>query len=103
MTYNLVRTVMVQAAAAANLSPRRLSFMRVLDVVETAAFGLALATTDLERAQIHAQVLRSAAQCRLPQRPQRRVEPRALLQRPRGHPILKGSRQAAREKLTLPG
>ena len=102
MTYNLVRTVMLQAAAAANLSPRRLSFMRVLDVVETAAFRLALATTDLQRAQIHAQVLRSAAQCRLPQRQQRRAEPRAVLQRPRGHPILKGSRQAAREKLMAP-
>lgn len=102
MTYNLVRTVMVQAAAAANLSPRRLSFMRVLDVVETAAFRLALATTDLQREQIHAQVLQSAAQCRLPQRPQRRVEPRAVLQRPRGHPVLKGSRQAAREKLMTP-
>jgi len=102
MTYNLVRTVMVQAAAAANLSPRRLSFMRVLDVVETAAFRLALATTDLQRAQIYAQVLQSAAQCRLPQRKQRRVEPRAVLQRPRGHPVLKGSRQAAREKLMTP-
>lgn len=102
MTYNLVRTVMVQAAAAANLSPRRLSFMRVLDAVETAAFRLALATTDLQREQIYAQVLQSAAQCRLPQRQKRRVEPRAVLQRPRGHPILKGSRQAAREKLMTP-
>ncbi|MBA2702417.1 MAG: IS4 family transposase [Blastocatellia bacterium] len=103
MTYNLVRTVMVQAAARANLLPRQLSFMRVLDLVEMGAFGLAMATTDQQRQEIYEQVLRSAAQCRLPQRKKRRVEPRAVLQRPRGHPILKGSRQAARDKLMALG
>lgn len=46
--YNLVRAVMNAVAEEHNLNPRRLSFWRSQDVVNSALPGLAAATTEAE-------------------------------------------------------
>jgi hypothetical protein len=76
--YNLVRSVQMAAARQANLEPRRLSFSRVQAVVMTALPRLATATDAAEWEAEYLQVLRWAAQGKLPNRPGRRSYPRAV-------------------------
>lgn len=76
--YNLVRSVQMAAARQANLEPRRLSFSRVQAVVMTAVPRLATLTDAAEWEAEYQQVLRWAAQGKLPNRPRRRSYPRAV-------------------------
>ncbi len=76
--YNLVRSVQMAAAHQANLEPRRLSFSRVQAVVMTALPRLATCTDAAEWEAEYQQVLRWAAQGKLPNRTRRRSYPRAV-------------------------
>src|SRR5476649_1930806 len=76
--YNLVRSVQVQAARVANLEPKRLSFSRVQAVVMTAVPRLATIADAAQWEAEYQQVLRWAAQGKLPNRPRRRSYPRAV-------------------------
>ncbi len=76
--YNLVRSVQMAAAQQANLEPRRLSFSRVQAVVMTALPRLATCTDAAEWEAEYQQVLRWAAQGKLPNRTRRRSYPRAV-------------------------
>jgi hypothetical protein len=76
--YNLIRSVQMAAARQANLEPRRLSFSRVQAVVMTAVPRLATLTDAAEWEAEYLQVLRWAAQGKLPNRPHRRSYPRAV-------------------------
>ena len=76
--YNLVRSVQMAAAQQANLEPRRLSFSRVQAVVMTALPRLATCTDAVEWEAEYQQVLRWAAQGKLPNRNRRRSYPRAV-------------------------
>lgn len=76
--YNLVRSVQMAAAQQANLEPRRLSFSRVQAVVMTALPRLATCTDAVEWEAEYQQVLRWAAQGKLPNRTRRRSYPRAV-------------------------
>lgn len=76
--YNLVRSVQMAAAEKANLEPRRLSFSRVQAVVMTALPRLATLTDAAEWEAHYQQVLRWAAQGKLPNRTRRRSYPRAV-------------------------
>lgn len=76
--YNLVRSVQMAAAEQANLEPRRLSFSRVQAVVMTALPRLATTTDAAEWEAHYQQVLRWAAQGKLPNRTGRRSYPRAV-------------------------
>lgn len=76
--YNLVRSVQMAAARQANLEPRRLSFSRVQAVVMTALPRLATLTDPTQWEALYQQVLRWAAQGKLPNRPHRRSYPRAV-------------------------
>lgn len=76
--YNLVRSVQMAAAHQANLEPRRLSFSRVQAVVMTALPRLATCTDAAEWETEYQQVLRWAAQGKLPNRTRRRSYPRAV-------------------------
>jgi hypothetical protein len=73
--YNLVRSVQMAAAREANLEPRRLSFSRVQAVVMTALPRLATITDAAEWEAEYQQVLRWAAQGKLPNRTRRRSYP----------------------------
>jgi putative transposase len=76
--YNLVRSVQMAAARLANLEPRRLSFSRVQAVVMTALPRLATTTDASQWEAEYQQVLRWAAQGKLPNRPRQRSYPRAV-------------------------
>jgi len=66
--YNLVRSVQVAAARQAKLKPRQLSFSRVQAVVMTALPRLATITDAAQWEKQYQQVLRWAAQGKLPNR-----------------------------------
>lgn len=98
--YNLVRSVQMAAAEQANLEPRRLSFSRVQAVVMTALPRLATSTDATEWEAEYQQVLRWAAQGKLPNRTRRRSYPRAVWGRGKTFPSHKrtGSSSANNEK-----
>jgi len=76
--YNLVRSVQREAARLANLEPKRLSFSRVQAVVMTAVPRLATIADAAQWEAEYQQVLRWAAQGKLPNRPRRRSYPRTV-------------------------
>jgi len=99
LAYNLVRTVMAQAACLAHLLPRQLSFKATLQVLN--AFEESLRFCPRARvATRHAIVVGSVAQLALPLRPGR-VEPRAVKRRPKTHPMLTKPRRVCREQLRI--
>ena len=73
-----MRSVQMEAARLANLEPKRLSFSRVQAVVMTAVPRLASATDVAQWEAEYQQVLRWAAQGKLPKRPRQRAYPRAV-------------------------
>jgi len=76
--YNLVRSVQTEAARLANLEPKRLSFSRVQAVVMTAVPRLATIADAAQWEAEYQQVLRWAAQGKLPNRSRQRSYPRAV-------------------------
>jgi hypothetical protein len=97
LAYNLVRTVMAQAACHAHVLPRQLSFKAALQVLN--AFEQNLRFCPSARiATSHAIVLGSIGQARLPVRPDR-VEPRAVKRRPKPRKLLTEPRRVVRERL----
>ena len=97
LAYNLVRSVMAQAAYMANVLPRQLSFKAALQMLR--AFEENLRYCPHGRLLIqHASLIAGIAQLRLPHRPGR-VEPRAVKRRPKPRQLLTTPRKVAREKL----
>jgi len=97
LAYNLVRTVMAQAANLAHVLPRQLSFKATLQVLN--AFEENLRFCPRTRLAIcHAIVLGSIGASILPFRPDR-VEPRAVKRRPKTHKLLTEPRRVLRERL----
>lgn len=97
LAYNLVRTVMAQAACLAHLLPRQLSFKATLQVLNAFAENL----RSCPRARLttrHAIVLAGIARLILPVRPDR-VEPRAVKRRPKPHALLTKPRRLLRARL----
>jgi hypothetical protein len=101
LAYNLVRTLMAQAAALAHLRPRELSFTGTLQAL--VAFAAAeWACPPARRAACYQTILRAVAVHRVADRPDR-VEPRALKRRPKEHALLTEPRAAARKRLLAGG
>ena len=96
LAYNLVRAVMAQAAAGANLLPRQLSFKAVLQLLNAFEMNLRHCPRG-HLARRHAALIAGIAQCRLPHRP-RRVEPRAVKRRPKQHWLLTKPRHILRAR-----
>jgi Transposase DDE domain len=97
LAYNLVRAVMAQAAARANLLPRQLSFKAVLQLLN--AFETNLRHCPCRYlAHRHATLIAGIASCELPHRPGR-VEPRAVKRRPKQHWLLTKPRHILRARL----
>lgn len=97
LAYNLVRTVMAQAASHTTLLPRQLSFKGALQVLR--AFEKNLRHCPRKRLALQqAQVLGAIAQVRLPHRPDR-VEPRAIKRRPATFKFMTKPRTIERERL----
>jgi hypothetical protein len=97
LAYNLVRSVMAQAAALTTLLPRQLSFKGALQqlraferMIRHGKYGL--------MDQVHNGLLRGVAQLKLLHRPGR-MEPRAVKRRGKNHPFLTQPRDKERARL----
>ena len=96
LAYNLIRTLMAQAAVTAGVCPRDLSFKGTLQtLVVFAAAGWACPT---RRNELYAAVLRAVATHRVNNRPDR-VEPRAVKRRPKKQVYLTQPRSVAKARL----
>ena len=97
LAYNLVRSVMAQAAALTALLPRQISFKGALQQLRAFERNIRHGKHTLIN---HAfdYLLRGIARLKLPHRPDR-VEPRAVKRRPNPHPLLTQPRQQERVRL----
>jgi hypothetical protein len=95
--YNLVRTVMAQAAYLARVLPREPGFKAAMQLLR--AFEQNLRQCPRGRlASRRAILFAGIGQMTLPHRPGR-VEPRAVKRRPKPHPLLMKTREEARRRL----
>jgi hypothetical protein len=97
LAYNLVRTIMAQAACFAHVLPRQLSFKATLQVLNAFEENLRFCPRGRLTTR-HAIVLVGIGQLILPVRPDR-VEPRAVKRRPKPHKLLTKPRRVWREQL----
>jgi hypothetical protein len=97
LAYNLIRTVMAQAAEAGGFTPRELSFKGTLQIM--VAFAERLRDADATTvAELHAWLLLAIGAHQVGDRPGR-SEPRARKRRPKPYPLLTRPRNAARNQL----
>jgi hypothetical protein len=96
LAHNLVRHSLLQAAAAAEVSPRQLSFCAGMQFLATT--WLTAATHPRNLQPLIDLRLRHMASHRVGHRPNR-IEPRAIKRRPNSHDLLTQPRAAARAKL----
>jgi hypothetical protein len=100
LAYNLIRTVMAQAAAREGVPPRSISFKATLQVLE--AFGPLIAFQGhrgaVHRAVLYQQVLRAIAVHRVADRPDR-FEPRMAKRRPKRYDRLAKPRQEIKRQM----
>jgi hypothetical protein len=96
LAYNLIRKLMAQAAAAAAVSPRDLSFKGTLQTL--VAFAAAGWSCPERKHELYAAILRAAAMHRVNDRPDR-IEPRAVKRRPKKQVYLNEPRPVARARL----
>jgi len=98
LVYNLVRTVMAQAAVQAQLRPDEISFTGALQTINAFLPQMRTLQTS-EDAQVLWEVLLWAiGEHRVGNRPDR-YEPRAVKRRPKNYPRLKEPRKEARKRL----
>jgi hypothetical protein len=98
LVYNLVRLIMVQAAAAAGLRADAVSFTGALQTVNAFLPELRGVATVAEAQGLWAVLLWAVGKHRVGQRPDR-YEPRAVKRRPKHYPRLREPRAAARRRL----
>ena len=94
LAYNLIRTVMAQAAHDLDVTPRDLSFKAALQTLTAFAERLLDAAAGTAE-RLRAELLKAIARHVVGDRPDR-VEPRARKRRPKDYPHLKGPRHQAR-------
>jgi len=98
LVYNIVRTVMAQAALLAEVRPDAVSFAGALQTLNAFLPHLRSARTDEEAARLWGVLLGAIGSHRVGDRPNR-YEPRAVKRRPKKYPRLKEPRAAARRRL----
>jgi Transposase DDE domain len=99
LAYNLIRSVMAQAAAEIGAAPRELSFQGAVQTLT--AFGERLLEADAEAAdELYAWLLTAIASHQVGDRPDR-VEPRRRKRRPKHYPPLNRPRDQARKALLV--
>lgn len=100
LAYNLIRTIMAQAASQHEISPRSISFKATLQTLE--AFQPVIACqqsrglSHLE--ELYQQLLQAIVQHRVADRPDR-IEPRMKKRRPKSFPYLTKPRQEVKRKM----
>lgn len=98
LAYNLIRTVMAEAAEHAKLQPREVSFKGALQTL-TAYRPLVEQATPGELPTLYESMLDAIASHVVGNRPHR-YEPRAIKRRPKPHDLLTTPRQEAKRRLT---
>jgi hypothetical protein len=97
LAYNIIRELMVTAAAKNGAEPREMSFKGTLQALT--AFRDAMQTADPERqAQLWEELFVAIVHDRVGDRPEQ-VEPRAKNRRPKQYDLLNCSRQEARKRI----
>jgi hypothetical protein len=100
LAYNLIRTVMAQAADRESVAPRTISFKATLQILE--AFRPLIASQAHRdaghRAMLYERILVAIAVHRVGNRPDR-FEPRRTKQRPKGYPRLSRPRREIKEQM----
>jgi hypothetical protein len=97
LVYNLLRTILAQAAEAHEREPWEISFKGAMQTLN--AFASVLLDSFPERwAEIYKELLAAIASHRVGNRPDRQ-EPRAKKRRPKPYPLLREPRQQERERL----
>ena len=97
LAYNLLRGLMVRAAAEAGLLPLQVSFKGALQMVQ--AFAAVLWTADVEELEEIMRRLREAIRDQQVGDRPNRCEPRRRKRRAKHYPLLNESRQQARDRL----
>lgn len=98
LSYNLIRTVIAQAAQHANVSARQISFTGAVQVLNAFSEKFVSAESSAERQRLCRAMLCAIARHRIGQRPGR-SEPRAVKRRPKAYPLLTKPRSQARAEL----
>jgi len=99
LAYNLIRKAMLEAALAADMSPRELSFASAMEVIG-AGWSAVLLSDESRRSLLIDVYLSNLAGYRVGHRPDR-IEPRAIKRRPKPHRLLTKPRHAARKDKDL--
>jgi hypothetical protein len=99
LAYNLIRTVIAQAAKRYSHAPRTVSFTAALQLL-VAFQNKGLLDTDAALHDVHAPLLQAISRHRIGNRPGR-SEPRAVKRRPKAYPRLTKPRHQARAELFL--
>jgi len=97
LTYNLIRTVMAQAAERRGIAPNTISFKGALQQMDAFTDKIAHATGDM-RARLLDVMLQAIARRRIGNRPGR-AEPRVVKRRPKPYPRMNEPRAQARLSL----
>jgi hypothetical protein len=98
LAYNLVRTLMAEAATAAGVRPRELSFKGTLQTLN--AFAAVWTLARRPGPTLYPALLKAVATHRVGDRPNR-IEPRAVKRKPKTQTFLTEPRQLARTRLLV--
>jgi hypothetical protein len=98
LVYNVLRTVMAQAARRAQVFPEEISFKGALQTLNAFLPQWQGALTMVERLELWQRILSAVARHRVGQRPDR-YEPRVKKRRPKNYPRLRVPRAQAREQM----
>ena len=98
LVYNIVRTVMAQAAAQAQVRPDQISFTGALQTINAFLPEMRAAQTPEDAQVLWEVLLWAVGEHRVGDRPDR-YEPRAVKRRPKNYPRLREPREEARKRL----
>jgi hypothetical protein len=96
IAYNLIRALVVEAAATHDLPLDPLSFKGTVDAVRQFSMAMAQARSKKKQNRLIARLLEVIALDRVPDRPER-IEPRALKRRPKNYQLLNRPRAVMKE------
>ena len=98
LVYNLVRTLMAQAARVAHVRPDEISFTGALQSLNAFLSPMRALRTPDDAQVLHEVLLWAIGEHRVGQRPDR-YEPRAVKRRPKNYPKLQEPRKLAKQRL----
>lgn len=101
LSYNLIRTVMAQAADQTKLTPRQLSFKATVQLLNAFRETFLSAPSPEQRQRLYREMLQAIGRHRIGHRPGR-YEPRAVKRRPKAYPRLTQPRAQARKPWVVP-